>query len=113
MSMELNLIFVEKYLINVEWNKNKEEHWQVKGMLKDISNQVFTFDIRRLKDYKGETAKLVKLPNKADKILIENKSEWVIIDTKELQKFVNKNKKNKIYIKELDKQIEWNIKIKK
>ena len=113
MSIELNLEFVKKYLTDIEWNKNKEEHWQVKGRLKDISNQVFTFDIRHLKDYGGEPAKNVTLPNKADKILMENKEEWIIIDTKELLKYVIHNNKKKVYIKELDNKIEWNIKIKK
>ena len=113
MSMELNLKFVEKYLTNIEWNKNKKGHWQVKGMLKNISNQVFTFDVRHLKNYAGETGKSITLPNKADKILMENKKEWVIIDTKELLKFVKDNNKKKVYIKELDNKTEWNIKIKK
>jgi hypothetical protein len=113
MDIECNTKFVNKHLINVEWNKKDVENWQVKGMLKNVSNQIFTFDIRNLKDYNGELAKKITLPNKADKILIENEKKWVIIDSKELFKFFKKNKEKKIYIKDLLNKIDWNIIINK
>jgi hypothetical protein len=106
--------FVKDYLTNIEWNNNKSEEWQVKGLLKDRLNEYLKFDIRHLSDYSNEKkGKLINDKCDSDKILFENKENWILIDTKELVEYMRRYKLNEIKIEEIINKLDWNIIFKK
>lgn len=110
----MNVEFVKKYLTNIEWNNNKNEEWQVKGLLKNRLNEYLRFDIRYLNDYPNDKkGKLIKDNSNSDKILFENPKNWILVDTKELIDYMRKYKLKEIKIEEIINKLNWNIIIKK
>jgi hypothetical protein len=103
----MNLRFVKEYLTNVKWKKNKD--WQIKGNIKKISNQYYKFDIRFLKDFSGKEGKLINSESQADKILFEDDKNWILIDTKELIKYMREHSLKEVKLKELIDNIDWSI----
>ena len=61
----------------------------------------------------NEFHKRFKSNSKADKIVIEEKNKWLIIDTKELVDYLKKNKNREIDINKVLKTLKWNIVIDK
>ena len=96
--------------INKANNKTKvKELWDVEGIIKDKSNQVFKFDLRPLKNnIKGGSFK-----TKADKMVFDIKDQWIIVDINELHEYLKKNNFKKIQLENLISNLEWNIIIKK
>lgn len=110
----MNVEFVKKYLTNIEWNNNKNEEWQVKGLLKNRLNEYLRFDIRYLNDYPNDKkGKLINDNSNSDKILFENEKDWILVDTKELIDYMRKYKFKEIKIEEIINKLNWNIIIKK
>ena len=86
-----------------------KELWDVEGIIKDKSNQVFKFDLRPLKNnIKGGSFK-----TKADKMVFDIKDQWIIVDINELHEYLKKNNVKKIQLENLISNLEWNIVIKK
>ena len=86
-----------------------KELWDVEGIIKDKSNQVFKFDLRPLKNnIKGGSFK-----TKADKMVFDIKDQWIIVDINELHEYLKKNNFKKIQLENLISNLEWNIIIKK
>jgi len=103
----LNINFVEKYLQNVTWHVNK--NYQVEGLLKK-SNQYYKFDIRYLSDYpNNKKGKLINSKSYADKVLFEDKKNWILVDTEELKKYMIENKLKEVKLEDLLSKLEWNI----
>jgi hypothetical protein len=102
----LNIQFVNEYLINVTWNESNS--YQVEGLLKQ-SNQYLKFDIRFLKDFNDKIGKLIDSKSKADKILFEDNKNWILVDTKELIKYMEKNSLKEVTLEALIKDIDWNM----
>ena len=96
--------------INKPDKKTKvKELWDVEGIIKDKSNQVFKFDLRPLKNnIKGGSFK-----TKADKMVFDIKDQWIIVDINELHEYLKKNNVKKIQLENLISNLEWNIVIKK
>lgn len=96
--------------INKANNKTKvRELWDVEGIIKDKSNQVFKFDLRPLKNnIKGGSFK-----TKADKMVFDLNNQWIIVDINELHEYLKKNNLKKIQLENLISNLEWNIIIKK
>jgi len=110
----MNVEFIKKYLTNIEWNNNKNEEWQVKGLLKDRLNEYLKFDIRHLSDYPNEKkGKLINDNSDSDKILFESKENWILVDTKELIDYMRRYKLQEIKIEEIINKLDWNIIFKK
>jgi len=111
--MNFYVKFVEDYLTSVKWaNKEEEEEkfWQVEGIIKKHSNQLFKFDISFLKFYpNNKIGKKITDKSKSDKILIEEYKNWVLIDTKEVIEYVVKNQLKEIYLDDLKEKLDWNI----
>lgn len=109
----MNVEFVKKHLTNIEWN-NKSEEWQVKGLLKNRLNEYLKFDIRYLSDYpNNKKGKLIKDTSDSDKVLFENKENWILVDTKELISYMRKHNLKEIKIEEIIHKLDWNIVFKK
>jgi hypothetical protein len=102
----LNIQFVNEHLINVTWKEDNS--YQVEGLLKQ-SNQYLKFDIRFLKDFNDKIGKLIDSKSKADKILFEDTKNWILVDTQELIKYMEKNSLKEVKLEELIKNIDWNI----
>ena len=102
----MNIQFVNEYLINVTWNESKS--YQVEGLLKQ-SNQYLKFDIRFLKDFNDKKGKLIDSKSEADKVLFEDDQNWILVDTKELIKYMKDHSLKEVKLEELIKNIDWNI----
>lgn len=109
--------FIEKNLINVKFpteNIIEKELWNVSGIIKNKSNEEYKFDLRPItKQNNGCFGKKGTTLTKADKMVFEYKDKWVIVDIKELHKYIKLNKVNTVYIEDLIKTLEWNIIINK
>lgn len=92
--------------INRPNNKTKvKELWDVEGIIKDKSNQIFKFDLRPLKNnIKGGSFK-----TKADKMVFDIKDQWIIVDVDELHNYLQENKLKKVQLEDLISKLEWNI----
>ena len=101
-----------KYLTAIEYPKQNTS-WNIAGILKG-KNAFYRFDVReivRMPD--GSPAKEGKLNTKAEKLVFERDDEWIIFDLEELNNHVKTNKLKKVYLDNLLKTLEWNIRIKK
>jgi hypothetical protein len=97
-----------KYLESIEYPKNKTS-WNIAGIIKG-QNAFYKFDVRdmfALSD--GTSAQKGRLDSKADKMVLEIKDQWVILDLEELHKYIKKNKLNKVYVNDLISKLEWTI----
>jgi len=85
--------------------QKKKEWWDVQGIIKNKSNQMFKFDLRPLKnDTKGGSFK-----TKADKMVFDIKDQYIIVDIKELHSYLKDNKVKKVFLEELIFKLDWNI----
>jgi len=108
--------FVNKYLTSVTWASKEEEKqgWQIKGIIKKHSNQFLKFDISFLKKLPNNLiGKRVTNKSKSDKILLETKLNWVLIDTQEVVQHIIQHKLKTVNLKDLINKLEWNIILKK
>ena len=100
-------------LIQVEY-PIKKEHWNVAGIIKNKSNQHLRFDVRDMFKFPdGLIGKHGYTNTKADKMVFENEEEWIILDIKEIHKYLRKHKKRILYLEDLIAELEWNISITK
>tara|TARA_R110000751_G_scaffold266586_1_gene365621 strand:+ start:1204 stop:1545 length:342 start_codon:yes stop_codon:yes gene_type:complete len=96
------------YLNEIKYPKENES-WDISGVLKNSSNEILNFDVKPMqKMFNNIFEKPNKLSNDADKIVFESKSKWVIIDKKELNNFILKNKIKRVHIDSLINNLEWN-----
>ena len=101
-----------KKLIDINYANNsqrKKELWDVEAILKNRLNQKLKFDLRPLK----YNAKIGSFKTKADKMVFDMPNEYILIDVKELEDYIKKNKIKKVYLQELIFKLDWNIIIKK
>ena len=97
-----------KYLTAIEYPKEKTS-WNIAGILKD-KNAFYKFDVRdmfALPD--GTPAQKGRINSKADKMVLEMKDKWVILDLEELHQYIKKNKLTKVYVNDLISKLEWTI----
>jgi len=94
--------------------QQEKEHWNVSGILKKKSNQELKFDVRPMFNMPdGQLGKKGTTASKADKIVYETVSDWVIVDTEELHKYIKENKITVIPFETLISKLDWNILISK
>ena len=97
-----------KYLTAIEYPKQKTS-WNIAGILKD-KNAFYKFDVRdmfKLSD--GTPAQKGRLDSKADKMILEMKDKWVILDLEELHQYIKKNKLTKVYVNDLMSKLDWTM----
>ena len=98
-----------KLLSNVKHptqNQKLKELWDVEGIL---HNQTFKFDLRPLQN----NAKQGSFITKADKIVYDMKDEYIVVDVEELHNYLKHDNKKVVYLDELLKNLEWNIRLQK
>ena len=100
-----------KNLKNIKYPlKNKQELWDVEGILKNRTNKSFKFDLRPLSKYQNNAiGKKVHNISKADKIVFDLKDQWIIVDVEELREYSKKIKLKQVLLKDLISKLEWNI----
>tara|TARA_R100000742_G_C4246058_1_gene64984 strand:- start:13 stop:345 length:333 start_codon:yes stop_codon:yes gene_type:complete len=97
-----------KYLDSIEYPKKKSS-WNIAGIIKG-QNAFYKFDVRdmfKLSD--GTPAQSGRTNTKADKMVLEMKDHWVILDLAELTPFIKKNKIKRINLNDLIPKLEWTI----
>ena len=104
----MNVDFVNKYLTNIEWN-NSNKNWQVKGLLKERLNQTLKFNI----NFPDSDGTRIRHNTDCDKTLFDVDDNWVLVDTKELISYMNKQRIKEIKIEEIINKLDWNIILKK
>ena len=96
----------KNYLKNIEY-PSKTESWNIAGTLK---NGFYKFDTRPTQKTKeGEIGKYSSFNTKADKMVFEDKQQWIIIDTEELHRYLKENKLKEVHLEDLLSNLEWNI----
>jgi|TARA_R110000782_G_scaffold24977_1_gene65325 hypothetical protein len=101
--------FADTCLVETSY-PNKPESWHVQGMLKDKSNQIFKFDVRGMsKVNENRLEKQGKLNSKAEKMVFETTTHWVIFDTQEISKYIEKHNITDLLFEDLISELEWNI----
>ena len=96
-----------KYLTSIEYPKEKTS-WNIAGIIKG-QNVFYKFDVRDMLLINGEIAQSGRTDSKADKIVLEMKDKWVILDLEELHQYIKKNKLKKVYLNDLISKLEWTI----
>jgi|TARA_R100000093_G_C1925873_1_gene67147 hypothetical protein len=97
-----------KYLDSIEYPKEKSS-WNIAGIIKG-QNAFYKFDVRdmfKLSD--GTPAQSGRTNTKADKMVLEMKDQWVILDLVELTPFIRRNKIKRINLNDLIPKLEWTI----
>ena len=101
-----------KYLENIEYPKNKTS-WNIAGIIKG-QNGFYKFDVRDMfKMPDGTPAQKNRLDTKADKMVLEMKDNWVVLDINELNQYVKKNKLKIVYLDNLLSKLDWTINLNK
>ena len=103
----LNKLF-EKYLDDIEYpsKEQKNELWNISGILRKRLNQKLKFDTRPIQK---EGFKVGSFKSKADKMVFYFNKKWIIIDMKELIIYIKSNNLKDIKIEELINKLDWNI----
>ena len=87
----------------------KKEMWHVEGIIKTRSNEKFKFDLNPLQKVNNEIGKGGYFNSKADKTVFEMKHKWIIVDIKELHKYLKEKNIKKVSLDELLLHLDWNI----
>ena len=100
------------YLTTIEYPKEKTS-WNIAGIIKG-QNAFYKFDVRDMFALpNGTPAQKGRLDSKADKMVLEIKNKWVILDLEELHQYIKKNKLKKVYVNDLISKLQWTINLKK
>ena len=95
-------------LTAIEYPKEKSS-WNIAGILKN-QNGFYKFDVRDMfKMPDGEFAQKGSTKSKADKMVLEFKNRWVILDLEELYEYIKKEDKKKVYVEDLIHVLNWTM----
>lgn len=89
--------------------QQEKELWDVSGILKNKSNQVFKFDTRNLSSFKEGVGKKSHLKTKADKMVFKINDKYLLIDVEELHSYIKENNLKIINVEEIISKLDWNI----
>jgi hypothetical protein len=99
-----------KNLTNIEYPQSKTS-WNIAGIIKG-QNAFYKFDVRDMFSLSnGDLAQKGSTNTKADKMVLEIKDEWVILDLKELHNYIKKNKLKQVYLNDILPKLDWTIKL--
>jgi len=88
--------------------------WNVGGILKKQSNQVFKFDVRNMTQLENNLlGKYGNTQSKAEKFVFETVNKWIILDIEELHNYIKNNKLNTVHLDNLIDNLNWNTYINK
>jgi DNA topoisomerase IA len=100
--------FIDQLINPIEstTKQKKEELWDVSGILKDRSNQEFKFDLRQLNK---DLSKKGSFKTRADKMVFETVSEWILVDIEELHNYIKQHELKVVKLEDLISKLDWNI----
>jgi 3-oxoacyl-[acyl-carrier-protein] synthase III len=88
--------------------------WNVGGILKKQSNQVFKFDVRNMAQLENNLlGKYGNTQSKAEKFVFETVNKWIILDIEELHNYIKINNLKTVYLNDLINNLNWNTYINK
>ena len=97
-----------KNLTSVEYPKEKTS-WNIAGIIKG-QNAFYRFDVRDMFTLPDKgPVQSGRLDSQAQKMVLEGKKEWLIIDLEELHEHIRREKKTEVYINDLISDLEWTI----
>lgn len=95
-----------KFLSNIQY-PGENDTWNIAGTLLN-SNEFLKFDVRDMFSLEeNKLGKKIKTNNTVDKVVFELENKWVIIDQKELNKFLFESKLKVIELEILINKFEW------
>jgi hypothetical protein len=93
---------------------NKEEGWDIEGVLYQQTNKPYKFDLSPMQKFKDNSVgKIGKFDSKAEKIVFNFTDKWVILDTDEIHQYIKKCKTKSFILEDLISKTDWNIIISK
>jgi hypothetical protein len=105
--------FISDHLDQVRYPSHQQktqELWDVEGLLKDRSNQLLKFDLRPIIEFKKmDYGKSGFFKSKADKMVFDIKSQWVLIDVSEMHSYLKSTGQTNVSLTELVSKLDWNI----
>ena len=97
-----------QYLTAIKYPKEKTS-WNIAGIIKG-QNALYKFDVREMFEMPdGISAQSGSFDTKAEKMVIERKKDWIILDLEELHKYIKKEKNMRGYVNDLISHLEWTI----
>lgn len=113
--MSLIIERFSKYLSEIEYPKPEEKNqgWQIKGMLSKFSNQIYKFDVRGMIGAPDGTAKKGgSFATKAEKFVFETDTSWLVFDIDEFLEYLKSNETQVIRLEEMIDKLffVWQIK---
>jgi hypothetical protein len=94
-----------KSLTCIEYPKEKCS-WHISGIISKYSNQIHKYDVRGMKvENNGRLSKPGSTQSKADKIVFEIDTNWLVFDTEELHRYLHDNKITIIHLDEMVKKL--------
>lgn len=97
-----------KHLTAIEYPKEKTS-WNIAGIIKG-QNAFYRFDVRDMFTLPDKgPVQSGHLNSQAQKMVLEGKKEWLILDLEELHKHICREKKTEVYINDLISDLEWTI----
>jgi len=95
-------------LISIKYptEEEKKELWDISGILKNRSNQEFKFDLRPLDK---NLSKKGYFKTKADKMVFETTTKWILVDIEELHNYIKQHKLKVVELEDLISKLDWNI----
>jgi hypothetical protein len=90
--------------------QQKNELWDVSGIIKNRSNQEFKFDLRPItKQQNNFIGKKGQTNTKADKMVFDIKDQFIIVDIEELHQYIKEKDLKIVYLDKLISELDWNI----
>jgi len=103
----LNYITIIKYATT---QQQKNELWDVLGIIKKRSNQEFKFDLRPItKQVNNFLGKKGQSNTKADKMVFDIKDQFIIVDIEELHQYIKEKDLKIVHLDKLISELDWNI----
>jgi len=98
-----------KYLEEISYPPDKKSSWQISGRLRK-SNQIFKFDVRDMfKLNLNQQGKYINLKSRANKVVFESPTTWIILDMDEFNSYIKKTKLQKVHLEDLLSKFDWSI----
>tara|TARA_R100001086_G_scaffold161889_1_gene87210 strand:+ start:1233 stop:1559 length:327 start_codon:yes stop_codon:yes gene_type:complete len=89
---------------------DKNEDWDVEGILHGKTNRPYKFDLKPLRKFKQDDyGKIGNFNTKAEKMVFDFKDQWIILDIEELHQYIKDKKEKDFNIDNLMKELDWNM----
>ena len=101
---------VKRQMNEAQYRKVSKLSYSAINTFRKDRNAFYKFDVRNMfKLPDGTHAQKGRTDTKADKMVLEFKDQWVILDIEELLSYIRKHKVKKVYVNDLISDLEWTI----